>query len=125
MGKQVIDLSDILGRDSANENGNMTIAEQSNDGSSFLRFEDIAEFATAIIIVIVMLYLIKKFYKIFIPPYSKQFKAIISAWLIWGLCIFTYNELFEAYYDDVTVWLILPPICVIAIYLWIKKFILN
>jgi len=77
-----------------------------------------------IIIIISALYLFNKkgYYKKYIHPHLHKIKMVVSGWLIWALCIYSYNQLFDEYLNYAT-WLTLPVICASAIYLWVNKFV--
>ena len=77
-----------------------------------------------IIIGVIYFFIKKQLFKKLLPPYKKESKAIFYGWLVWGLCIFSYENLFDEYVEY-GIWLTLPPLCTIAIYFWFKSFILK
>ena len=55
-------------------------------------------------------------------------KSIVSAWFIWALIIFSLNaiDIMSLYREEeYFAWLVLPPIIGIAIFIWIRKFVLK
>ena len=57
-----------------------------------------------------------------ILPHKQLLKAIGYGWLIWVICVLTYTYLLEIHVEY-SAWFTLPPICAIAIYIWVRAFI--
>lgn len=78
------------------------------------------------IVVALFIYFIKKnnIYKKLLPPYNQQIYAFISGWFIWAVCVFSYEMLFDEYVNYMA-WLTLPPICIILVFIWLKRFVIK
>lgn len=75
------------------------------------------------IVVIILVFIVSKFnFKRLVPRVPSNSGAFISGWGIWCFCVFTYSTLF---YEDLEyqVWFTLPPLCVLAMIVWFKRFV--
>lgn len=62
---------------------------------------------------------------------GEQAKAIVSGWAVWLVIVFSYILIIEPYsygmssvdHTNILMWLSLPPLCAIAVFLWVKRFI--
>ena len=76
------------------------------------------------IVAVIRLFVKKGYYSKYVKPHNRTILMICTGWLIWALCIFSYNELFRDHLDYAT-WLSLPVICILAMYLWLRVFVLK
>lgn len=86
--------------------------------------QEIAILVSLVICILVAVFFIFKsgFYKRALPPYSRNIKAIVTGWLIWCFCVFSYSKLFDTWVEF-RFWFTLPPICAIAIFYWFSKYV--
>ncbi|MCD2452980.1 hypothetical protein GO003_021605 [Methylicorpusculum oleiharenae] len=108
-----------------------------NDFSSTISSDTYSSYFVAIVLIILLLFTSilawKKRLKIkdFYFSISEFKNAVASAWLIWIFTFISVILLFEPYGSSVQedeilnafMWFVLPPIAVIAVFLWYRRFI--
>ena len=88
-----------------------------NKTSEHNNYELISSIIVVFIVIIFGIYFVvkKQLYKILLPPYKQELKAIFYGWVIWGASVLAYSILFDEYVKY-EIWLSLPPLCAIALY---------